>query len=149
MKTAAPLPSLFGRFTAILKQHDHLGDTFGRLRAMCTELEAGQVSAGTSPSPVALLSELRADMAGHFAAEEGRDYFGTVGDEAPQLAPQIADLKLEHGAMLAMVDALLLLAADARQLRNVPAPARALITTLERHERSEAVLLRELFKGGE
>ncbi len=148
MTATGPLPSLFGRFTAILREHDHLRGTLGRLRVMCSELER-DANPGFETSPSCVLDELRTDLAAHFAAEEGRDYFGTVVDEAPQLALQVDELKFEHAAMLARVDELIVLAADARGWQSVPAPARALIAMLERHERSESVLLRGLFKGGE
>lgn len=39
MSAADPLPSLFGRFTAVLKDHEHLAVTLGRLRHMCAALE--------------------------------------------------------------------------------------------------------------
>ena len=106
MTTGERLPSLFGRFTAILRDHDHLRETLGRLRLMCSKLEDGQRAADSEPSPTSLLLELRTDLAEHFAAEEGQDYFGTVVDEAPQLQRQIDELKAEHVAMLTMVDEL-------------------------------------------
>lgn len=39
MSLPQSMPSLFGRFTAILKDHDHLGKTLRDLKAACAALE--------------------------------------------------------------------------------------------------------------
>jgi hypothetical protein len=145
MSAAAPLPSMFGRFTAILKDHAHLGKTLRRLRAMCSALEGDQVTTALDASPPLVLRRLRIELAEHFAAEESHGYFGTVIAEVPALSAQVGILKSEHQAMLQAADALLELARDARRWDFLPEPARALIDQLERHERAESVLLSGFF----
>ena len=144
MTAPANLPSLFGRFTAILQEHEHLGTTLKQLRVMCVALEIRE----PEEEPQArrrLLEDLRSDLSGHFAAEEAEAYFGTIADEAPLLGPRIHRLKSEHAAMLTAVAELCRLANDAGRSAELSAATRRLIAELERHERAESLLLRELF----
>jgi hypothetical protein len=145
MSSPQPLPSLFGRFTAIFQDHDSLGKTMRRLRFMCAALEPAREPLALELSPAALLSEFRAALAEHFAAEESEQYFGTVVDEAPDLGPQIDRLKAEHVMMLEAAKLLSDLARDQSRWAQLPAPTRELVAQLERHERAESTLLRELF----
>jgi hypothetical protein len=134
MSLPQSMPSLFGRFTAILKDHDHLGITLRELKALCSELEPGR-----------LLSALRTDLTQHFSAEEGEDYFGTVVAEDPQLEAEIDALKAEHATMLDAVGVLAELATDPARWTDLPGPTRLLVMQLERHEGSESKLLRSFF----
>jgi iron-sulfur cluster repair protein YtfE (RIC family) len=144
MNAPANLPSLFGRFTAILKDHEHLGITLKQLRAMCAALETAE-EIPLTVSPPRLLEDLRADLSGHFAAEEAESYFGTIIEEAPPLAPRIDQLKHEHAAMLQALAALCEVAIDVTRALELSQSTRVLIAELERHERAESLLLRELF----
>lgn len=144
---ANPLPSMFGRFTAIFRDHDHLATTLRRLRLMCAALEDDPHALPAELGPNLLIVELRADLAEHFAAEETDQYFGTVVDEAPALAPDIARLKSEHVTMLRAAEVLCDLARDRARWSRLPAPTRELIGQLERHEHAESKLLRSLFSG--
>ena len=143
--TTPALPSLFGRFTAILKDHDHLGHTLVHLKTMCAALEAGAPDLPTELAPHVLLNELGTDLRVHFAAEESADYFGAVLEEAPSLGSQIAELEREHRGMLASIERLRQLAQQRERWAMLLLPMRELIATLERHERSESVLLHQLF----
>ena len=145
--SANPLPSLFGRFNAIFRDHDHLAKTLRRLRSMCAAVESGKDPLPTELTPSHLILELRRDLGEHFAAEETDAYFGTVVDEAPALGSEIAALKWEHLAMLRSADALCEMARDSAKWSQLPLPTRELIEQLERHERAESKLLRSLFSG--
>jgi Hemerythrin HHE cation binding domain len=140
-----PLPSLFGRFTAIYQDHDQLAKTLRRLRTMCAALEDGQAHLPADLLPTALLGQLRADLTAHFQVEESGAYFGVVVEEEPRLAPQIAGLKWEHLTMLHAVDVLCELAKDRERWLHLPAPTRELVAELTRHELAESRLLRALF----
>lgn len=140
MTEPALLPSLFGRFTAILRDHEHLGTTLKSLRAMCTALEARDAV----PESARVLAELHADLSGHFAAEEAESYFGTIAQESPSLAPRIDQLKDEHVNMLNALVGLASLAVDPMRTLELSVATRQLIAELERHERAESLLLGEL-----
>ncbi|MES1185282.1 MAG: hemerythrin domain-containing protein [Myxococcales bacterium] len=140
MTQPAPLPSLFGRFTAVLRDHEHLGTSLKELRAMCSALEAQR----SWPEAPRLLEDLRAELSVHFSAEEADSYFGTIVEESPSLAPRIGQLKQEHESMLVALVALGLLADDATRATELARAARLLIAELERHERAESQLIAEL-----
>lgn len=144
MSLPQSMPSLFGRFTAILKEHAHLVTTLRDLKAVCSALEDG----GEVPvelRPPRLLSSLKRELGQHFGAEESEEYFGTVAAEDPTLQLEIAALKAEHATMLSAVDALVELAADPARWPHLPMPTRLLVTQLARHEGSESKLLRSFF----
>lgn len=144
MSLPQSMPSLFGRFTAVLKDHDHIGTTLRDLKAVCSALEDGQ-QVPVELRPLHLLSSLRTELAQHFGAEEAEEYFGTVAAEAPKLQFEITALKSEHATMLSAVDVLIQLAADPGGWAYLPKPTRLLVTQLERHEGSESKLLRSFF----
>ncbi|HEY6079276.1 MAG TPA: hypothetical protein VIW29_10760 [Polyangiaceae bacterium] len=145
MSLPQSMPSLFGRFTAILKDHEHLGTTLRELKALCGALEAGQQERLPELQPQRLLMALKAGLSHHFGAEESEAYFGTVVTEDPALEPEIAALKAEHAAMLAAVELLLRLTEDPGRWLHLLAPTRALVLQLERHEGAESKLLRDFF----
>ena len=145
MTAPNPLPSLFGRFTAIFQDHEHLAKTLRRLREMCSALDAGQALLPPDLAPDVLIADLRRDLVAHFASEDSAEYFGVVIEEQPSLIPQIDGLKWEHTTMLHAVDGLAQLAKDHGRWLHLPAPTRELVAGLERHERSESSLLRSLF----
>jgi Hemerythrin HHE cation binding domain len=139
------LPSLFGRFTAIMRDHDDLNKTLRQLRAMCSALEAEQGALPAELEPPRLLGALRVHLAEHFEAEESDQYFGVVVEEQPSLKTQIAALKWAHLTMMRALDGLCVLAAETGQWQQLPGPTRDLVTQLELHEREESGLLRNLF----
>lgn len=145
MSQPQPLPSLFGRFTAILQDHDHLAKTLRLLRLMCNALEEGQTALPLNLDPKRLLGELHRDLAEHFAAEESPEYFGTVVEEAPSLVAQVAGLKWEHLTMLRAVEVLREIAELRNRWSELPLPTHELVGQLQRHEQAESTLLRQLF----
>ncbi len=145
MVEPAPLPSLFGRFTAIFQDHDELGKTLAQLRKMCAQLEpSSTLSEGLSPPQ--LLAQLQEDLMAHFAAEESAGYFGIVVAEAPELAPQVTALKWEHLVMLNTVRQLTKIARQRRRWLELVTPTLELVAQLETHERAESGLLGRLFR---
>ena len=145
MSASSPLPSLFGRFTSILQEHDRLAKTMRRMRAMCVALDEAHTPLPPELSPERVLHDLCADLAEHFHAEEADEYFGTVVEEAPALGSQIAGLKWEHLVMLKAAETLKQLAMGQSRWVQLPSPTRELIAQFERHERAESTLLRQLF----
>jgi hypothetical protein len=141
----ASLPTLFGRYTAIVGDHQRLGVTLRRVRDMCAALESNGPGALGEFEPVRLLADLHTDLVQHFAAEEDDGYFGTVVAERPCLSSGVADLKTEHAVMLASVAGLRAIAEDKTRWSELAAPTRRLAEQLQAHEHSETVLLQEMF----
>ena len=135
------VPGLFGRFTAMVKDHEHLEATLLELKELCSALEAGQQERLLELQPKRLLSALRASLLDHFGAEESGAYFGAVVAAAPQLAPEFALLKAEHAIMLGAVEPLLQLTEDPGRWSQLAALTRLLVLQLERHESAESNLL--------
>lgn len=142
------LPPLFGRLTAVLSEHEHLGVILRRLGQMCTTLDAQrELEAELSPAP--LFRELRSDLERHFASEESDAHFGVIVQERPALDPNVDALKVEHRLMLSWIAQLLTLAEDQRQWPRLPVPTRRLIEKLREHERAETLLLQDFFRRDE
>ena len=143
MTSNEAMPGLFGRFTAMVKHHEHLEATVLVLKGLCSALEAGQQERLLELQPRRLLSALRTSLVDHFGAEESEAYFGAVVAEAPQLEPEIALLKTEHAIMLGAVEPLLQLTEDPGRWSQLAALTRLLVLQLERHESAESKLLRD------
>jgi hypothetical protein len=140
-----PVPTFFGRFTAVLSEHEHLETTLRKLGQMTTALGVGQ-DVAVELEPGRLLTALQADLVRHFAAEEASGYFGVVARDFPVLLPRIVELKLDHAEMLETIHTLLLAAADEARRFEVAASVAALITRLRAHEQMENELLHEYFR---
>ena len=141
-----PLPSLFGRFTAIFSEHKNMSGTLSSVGSMCDVLEAGLERLPGRIHPLELVVDLQGCLSTHFAVEEADIYFGTIVLEQPYLAGRIAKLIAEHSLMLAI-------AARVRELAEVEswtalvAPTRALVAMLQKHELDESRLLQEFLIG--
>jgi len=146
MTTPHELPSLFGRFSALQRDHEHLDGVVERLSAMCDALR-DRPGADPPPDldPAQLIPEWGIDLSRHFAAEEGIRYFGTLVAERPALSVAIGDLRADHAAMLEAVERLLALAPDKTRREELAAETRALLQRFQEHERAETRLLREFF----
>lgn len=133
------MPDLFGRATLVSGQHKSLRATAEKLRS----------SLGAPPDEqLATVAEFGRQMLEHFAAEERKEYFGTLVSESPRLGDPIEELKAEHREMAAAV----------RALTEITPPvdpewyASELSRLLDRfsaHERREAVLIQALFDASE
>ena len=140
------LPSLFGRFTALHRDHQHLDGLVKRLVAMCDALsERPDVAPPPELDPEKLIPEWGIDLSRHFAAEEGMRYFGTLVAEQPALSAAIGDLRADHTAMLEAIERLLQLAADEERRDELVLRTRNLLDRFRKHERAETLLLREFF----
>jgi hypothetical protein len=140
------LPSLFGRFTALHRDHHHLDGLVKKLSTMCDALsERPDVAPPPELDPAQLIPEWGIDLSRHFAAEEGMRYFGTLVAERPALASAIGDLRADHTAMLEAIERLLQLAPDRERRDELVLGTRDLLDRFRAHERAENQLLREFF----
>lgn len=119
----------------IEREHRLLGRALARI-GVATELG----------SLAAWLHELRRLLVTHFEREEALDGFGGVIEEhGPHLLPRLQRVMDEHAEILAEVDRL---QADIRRCLDGPVAeilgsAKALTTTLKRHEQEENALLED------
>jgi hypothetical protein len=147
MSRNAPLPTVFGRLSTILTEHEHLSKTLGQVSEMCSAIDVGRDPSSLGLDPRSLLGALRAELSRHFEAEESPAHFGTVADERPDLLAEIVELKTEHRSMLETVKHLTLMAEDRARWSELPPPALGLVERLRAHERAEAELVQGFIRG--
>lgn len=142
-----PLPSLFGRFTAIQSDHRDIGVTLGLLARMCAALEQSDGARDEELAPVLLLDRLRVHLAEHFQAEEGEAYFGAIVCERPALREQIQALGAEHASMLSEVSSFCIIASEPARVDLLPALVRRFLAGFRAHERGETRLVQAFLRG--
>jgi hypothetical protein len=147
MSTPRALPTLFGRYSLVLSEHSNLETTWERLNDIARRFGTHNVMPSQELALSELLSDLRANLERHFQAEESQDYFGALVAERPALAPRVAALQHQHRAMLATLDALRLLAFEARAWGQFKSTVSVLIKTFHTHERSESLLIHGFLAG--
>ena len=118
-----------------------LDATLRRVSDLAEDLQSGRPTS----DPRQLLSELRVDWELHFALEEADAHFGVVLRDRPSLSHQVAELKREHGALLAELEALRSQASDTEHWATLATPAAALMGRFVAHEHKEAELLQDFF----
>jgi hypothetical protein len=138
---AQPLPSLFGRFTAILAAHEDLSAPLERLRDLCDALDAGAENLAWRIKPPTLALDLQERLSTHFAVEEADIYFGTIAHDRPDLIVAVATLRAEHAVMLSLVERLRDLSTQSEAWRDLVLPGRVLLSMFEAHEQAESRLL--------
>lgn len=132
---------MFGRYTAILSEHQHLGQALRELDEMCVMLDAHDRGPPLEQEPVRLMAAFLEELSQHFAAEEADDYFGTMAREQPNLASAIAHLEAEHRAMLETLHGLVKAVADERNWPAVARAVRRVMVQLRAHEHRETQVM--------
>lgn len=143
-----PLPTGFGRFTAIHDDHRALGAVLGKLRRACAAVQETDSSSVFRADSLHLLTELSQGLAQHFAREEHEEYFGVVVTETPALIPRVAELRAEHTAFLEVVGSLTRALERGEDSFSIAQRILAFIADLNAHERRETQLLGEFFGEG-
>jgi len=135
----AATPAIFGRGTAIFKEHADLRPMVARLRKHATELAFDR-----EPTELAfesLLDGFFEQLLSHFAAEEDPGYFGTFVEDCPELTADVDRLLADHEAMVDAVERLRVLPAE-RSAREIALGLLALLDVFEEHERREGSVVR-------
>ena|ERR1051325_2036142 len=145
MDAQAALPTLFGRLTAVLNEHQHLGVTTRKLTELRAALKSGQLELSADLRPGPLLEDFERELSQHFSAEEADTHFGAVARERPALLPDVVALKEDHRSMLRSIETLRLAAADEARWVELPEALQQLLDQLRQHELAEARLLGEFF----
>jgi hypothetical protein len=131
------IPTLFGRATAILNEHENMYVSVARLRSACSKL-CDETLAETQR----LVQEFAAELRVHFAAEEADSYFGTLLGELPALRIHIEHLVAEHAELLSVADEL----SHARTTpQDLALRVDDLVERFKTHERAENAMLQKFF----
>jgi hypothetical protein len=131
----------------VLSGSRQLEAAVAKLGELVLALGSAEAGFGLICAPSLLLAELRASLERRFRTEEGDGHYGTVLEEAPLLAPRVDGLKRQHGAMLAALEALDPMAADAERWWELEAPLSGFIATFRAHERAESRLVSDFIRG--
>jgi hemerythrin len=140
MNPQTSIPTLFGRGTAIFKEHEDLRPTIARLREHATGLALGRKSSELDVET--LLDRFFDQLLAHFAAEENEGYFGTVVEDYPALSVQVERLMAEHEEMVDAVERLRVLAEQPARTRDLGLGLLELFGQFEGHEQEESILMR-------
>jgi hypothetical protein len=135
----AATPTLFGRGTAIFKEHEDLRPMVARLRTHASELALDREP--TESAFGALLNGFFDQLLLHFAAEEDPGYFGTFVADCPELTADVDRLMTDHEAMVDAIERLRALPSQ-RSAREIALGLLALLEVFEEHERRESQLVR-------
>lgn len=133
--------TLVGPGSQTTSERGRLDSTLRRVSDLAEALQSGRLTS----DPRLLLSELRVDWELHFALEEADAHFGVVLRERPSLSHEIVELKREHGALLADLEALRSQATDTEHWATLATPAAALMGRFVAHEHKEAELLQDFY----
>jgi hypothetical protein len=93
-----------------------------------------------------MLSAITQALADHFRREEASDMYTGIPERVPDLAPVLADLKVEHGTITELaIDAQGAAERLEASRREVTVLARRLIDLVRAHERAEAEIIQRAF----
>jgi hemerythrin len=134
------MPTLFGRGTAIFKEHADLRPMVAKLREHATALALGRPTEELDVEN--LLDEFFDQLLAHFAAEENEGYFGTFIEDYPDLSVHVERLMAEHEEMVDAVERLRSLDERSANSRDLGLGLLALLGQFEGHEREENLLVR-------
>jgi hypothetical protein len=140
MTLEATIPTLFGRGTAVFKEHADLRPMVARLRKHATELALGRRP--SEPDIEALLDDFFDQLLAHFAAEENDGYFGTMIGDYPDLSVRVERLMAEHEEMVDSIERLRAVGKRAAAGRDLGLGLLELLGQFQGHEEEENLLMR-------
>ena len=143
----APLPTLFGRFTEILRNSGRLVPLEQRLEVLSSLVGSGREAPSEGPELEPLFAEASRELAEQFAAEEADGYYGAIDEERPALRASVAELKRDHLAILRAIEVLRAASSDESLRPQLAACTRDLVSKLRTHDEAEQLLLHDLFGG--
>lgn len=137
-------PSLFGRITAVQRDHSSLLEMVSTLRRLQRALLAGETERGADWTRfIGELEEFTAHLRTHFAAEETNGYFGTLVSDRPSLSGQVDRLRAEHAEMMEALVSIRPSAANDFDACALAIRLGQLLDSFEAHERRENLLIQE------
>ena len=134
-------PTLFGRITAVQRDHTTLLETIARLRDLQSTLS--ELDDCSPIRPLHLIQDFALQLYSHFAAEEGDAYFGALISERPSLRPRVESLRADHEHIVRALAHIPVRAAGGTTGREISALLGATLDFLQAHERRENLLMQD------
>lgn len=134
-----------------LRDHRHMIRTLHKIEEALDAAEGGKAPSGWSARLARLLTDLRAEIEPHFAAEERLDgFFDELRTSFPRFARRLDRLEAEHPRIIEAVSAAAggaveLAPGDAAGASEVARAVRLAIATLRRHESEENELIQRAY----
>jgi hypothetical protein len=139
MSTAIPV--LFGRITAVQRDHTVLLEMVERLRELQTTLN--ELVHDTPAEPLYLVQDFAIQLYAHFSSEESEAYFGALVSERPSLGPRVDDLRSDHELIVRTLASLPVRAAAGATGRELSTLLGNVLDFLQAHERRENLLMQD------
>ncbi len=141
-----PMPTLFGRATAIFDAHKTLHKTVAQLYDLCARLMSGrQVAAAELHALVGVFS---VQLREHFSSEEEDDYFGTLARSSAEAGELVAVLHVEHADMRDGLDELARLVEGRASSGELAECLNALLDQFNDHEKKESRAMQQYLREG-
>ena len=134
-------PTLFGRITAVQRDHTALLEMVARLRELQSTLS--ELDDCTPISPLYLIQDFALQLYGHFAAEESEAYFGALASERPSLRNRVDGLRADHVHIVRTLAHIPVRAAGGTSGREISTLLGATLDFLQAHERRENLLMQD------
>jgi hemerythrin len=139
MSTATP--TLFGRITAVQRDHSALLEMVERLRELQATLNELEHERPTQP--LYLIQDFAVHLYTHFSAEESDTYFGALVSERPSLNPRVENLRSDHELIVRTLASLPVRAAAGANGRELSTLLGNVLDFLHAHERRENALMQD------
>jgi hypothetical protein len=128
---------------AVREDHAELDKTVLRLRGMCVVLRGGHAPADADPA--GLIEAFEGQLIHHFAAEEAKEFFGSLVTDEPRLLQRVQRLQADHGAMAGALDRLLVFAQGGPPAPKLAVRLARFLDWFDLHHLAENALMQEFF----
>lgn len=139
MSTATP--TLFGRITAVQRDHTALLEMVAKLRGLQATLIG--LDRDSPAQPLHLVQDFALLLYDHFAEEESDVYFGALVSERPSLAPRVENLRSDHERIVRTLASIPVKAAAGTAGRELSTLLGEVLDFLQAHERRENLLMQD------
>jgi hemerythrin len=134
-------PALFGRITAVQRDHTALLEMVASLRNLQTTLH--QAEDDCALPPLYPIQDFAILLYTHFSTEESDAYFGAVVSERPSLGPRIDNLRSDHEIIVRTLANLPVRAAAGATGHELATLLGNVLDFLQAHERRENELMQD------
>jgi hypothetical protein len=134
-------PALFGRITAVQRDHTALLEMVDRLRHLQATLN--ELDQDPPAQPLHLIQDFALQLYAHFSTEESDAYFGALVAERPSLSSRVGNLRSDHELIVRTLASLPVRAAAGSTGRELSILLGNVLDFLQAHERRENLLMQD------
>lgn len=132
--------------TQLESEHRHVKQCLARIEQQLQRCRQGPRSAAGTDELISSLTDLRAELAHHFAEEEAGGCMDEAVSHTPRLGPEAVDLEREERKSLMLLDRLIdKLQTAPESIKKVQKEYRRLVQRICEHEAAESRIMEEGF----